>query len=894
MDFPCQYCVVRCPTSQGLKSHLSQSKACRIKHNEHNATASPAEHSRPTSEDMDIDAGDNNFDEIPDEQNPDAGFDPPASPDITMPSADLRAENPRKRPWATVEEVEDEDSRWYQHFPEDRAAGAILEKCQTQFEKLQDEQKKAGHALWTPFESEDEWELARWLITLGASGKKNDEFLKLNKVKQGIDPSFHNYRALLQRIDALPQGPKWTCYLFDMEGDELDGDGKPRTEVFEMWYRDPVECVRELLGNPSFTKQAYEPCRIFKQENCTSDKTQLTRFSGDKQAWPVYLMIGNAAGGHGVTMDCADGFVRKIFPILAAYIADYPEQCLVTCCMENSCPGCLCSPKGRGDTDHAENRDPLFTLKTLGEQSRGEAPPAFSEHNLRPINPFWADFPHCNIFSSMTPDQLHELHNGAFGDHIVKWSTAATNGEADEIDRRFCAMTPHRSLRHFKKGISLTTQWTGTERKNMEKVLLGVLANATDPGVQLSIRGMMDFIHYAHFETHCDESLVELDQAWSAFHTNKQAFIDLEIRQHFRINKIHKLKHYVDSICSRGTTDGFNTEGTERLHIDLAKAGYNASNKRQYIRQMTSVHKFGTYLQWAVPGYVAPFEAPISADSNLDDDEGELEPVLSPQSSHPCFTVAKKPGFPGLTAASIATDFHAPAFLDNITRFLDSQSINPRLVPGINTTFPVYKRLSLILPSVPEVGSSDVQDHIRAVKGQPMKLTVKGVTPAKAGQFDTVLVRVSPRGPGKGPTDGLCVGRVRVIFCLFEEFGGSKEPLVYVDWFKPLREPVTGIGMHQVSLSSRNHHQNSSIISASDIVRSCHLIPVFGKAVDRTWDSDTVLNQCKIFYLNPYLRHHDFYVFRKHPEICGGNEDYGVSPQAYWNYSAPTRRYQGY
>ncbi|KAJ7754199.1 hypothetical protein DFH07DRAFT_721684, partial [Mycena maculata] len=404
-------------------------------------------------------------------------FDQPASPDITMPSADLRAENPRKRPRATVEEVEDEDSRWYQHFPKDRAAGAILEKCQTQFEKLRDEQKKAGHAPWTPFESEDEWELARWLITLGASGKKNDEFLKLNKVKQGIDPSFHNYRALLQRIDALPQGPKWTCYPFDMEGDELDGDGKPRTEVFEMWYRDPVECVRELLGNPSFTKQAYEPCCIFKQENCSnrefnemwtaewwweiqvcltdlfisrifttqqellpigatlapiilaSDKTQLTRFSGDKQAWPVYLTIGNvdketrrtpssratillgyipvskleifskkkhsgalhqmfhdcmrimlgalkAAGGHGVTMDCADGFVRKIFPILAAYIADYREQCLVACCMENWCPGCLCSPKGRGDTDHAENRDPLFTLKTLGEQSRGEAPPA--------------------------------------------------------------------------------------------------------------------------------------------------------------------------------------------------------------------------------------------------------------------------------------------------------------------------------------------------------------------------------------------------------------------------------------------------------------------------------------------------------------------------------------
>ncbi|KAJ7432703.1 hypothetical protein B0H11DRAFT_1680601, partial [Mycena galericulata] len=53
--------------------------------------------------------------------------------------------------------------------------------------------------------------------------------------------------------------------------------------------------------------------------------------------------------------------------------------------------------------------------------------------------------------------------------------------------------------------------------------------------------------------------------------------------------------------------------------------------------------------------------------------------------------------------------------------------------------------------------------------------------------------------------------------------------------YKPLRAPVEGIGMHLVSLSSRNHRQNSSIIPISDIARSCHLIPVFGKVVNPTW-----------------------------------------------------------
>ncbi|KAJ7254742.1 hypothetical protein C8J57DRAFT_1437178 [Mycena rebaudengoi] len=584
-------------------------------------------------------------------------------------------------------------------------------------------------------------------------------------------------------------------------------------------------------------------------------------FLGDKQAWPVYITIGNIdketrrtpstgatellryipvtklerfskdrrsgvaaqlfhdcmkvmlaslveAGKKGVLMDCSDGFVRRMFPILSAYVADYPEQCLVK----------------RGEQVYSNLRDPVHTIHTLSRQAKGKYPADFVDHNLRPINPFWADLPHCDIFSCMTPDLLHEIHNGTFGDHIVKWATAVTAGGEDEIDARFRAMAPHPTLRHFKKGVSLTSQWTGHEHKEMEKIFLGVLANATEPAVQRAVRG--------------------------------EVFVEHKIRKHFNINK---LKHYSDSIRSRGTADGFNTENTERLHIDLAKIGYAATNKKAYTSQMTvwlrrhqALRKFGFYIQWAILGYLTPPtpddteddeeippEPPGRPEHDDSDDEGELED--QPTAPVSIYTVAKNPGFPNTTLASISTDFYAPDFDINLAIFLDSQSIDPSLTPSAHSTFPVYKRLALSLPRLSEVSSKEIIDKIRAVKGEPQKITPKGVRAAKAGQFDTILVRTYPRGEGSVPTDGFRVARIRLIFRLPEEFGIYPNPLAYIDWYKELtlKLPVSNIGMHRVSLSSRNHRQNSAIIPISDIVRSCHLIPVFGGSVNPTWTTET-------------------------------------------------------
>ena len=498
--------------------------------------------------------------------------------------------------------------------------------------------------------------------------------------------------------------------------------------------------------------------------------TKLECFDEKNRAVQGYCLFHNCmksvlaplveAGKAGVVMICADGKRRRIHPILAAYIADHPEQCLVACCQQNRCPKCLVPPNDLGNPIPSSLRDTSDTLKTLHLAANGYAPEAFTKNGLRPVDPFWMDLPFCDIFASFTPDILHQLHKGVFKDHLVKWVTETLIDGEHEVDRRFQAMTGHPSLRHFKKGISLVSQWTGNEYKNMEKVFLGVVANAADPRVVQATCAVLDFIHYAHFETHTDHSLQRLEDAWNRFHARKDEFIKQKVRTHFNIPKIHSMQHYVHMIRSHGTADGFNTEASERLHIDFAKHAYNASNRKDYIVQMKTwlarreaINIFSEYLRWSMPGYdtaTDPFDEGLVLDNG--DDGGDDEPPEPPtsRSNEISYSVAVRPPFPKTSIDTITSKFRAPDFLRCLYTFLRQRDILPENFDSINpatVVVPVFKRLNLLLPNLPEVSTEghQIRDVVRACVATPGK----GLKKAAPEVFDTVFARRDPLAGSK-------------------------------------------------------------------------------------------------------------------------------------------------
>ena len=120
--------------------------------------------------------------------------------------------------------------------------------------------------------------------------------------------------------------------------------------------------------------------------------TKLEGFTEQQRANVIYQLFHQCmeslleplkkVGKEGKEMTCADGWVRRVYTILAAYVADYPEQCLVACCQENRCLQCLVLPNNRGSPAWSDPRDQKKTVEILRQRAEGLKPKAFVSQGL--------------------------------------------------------------------------------------------------------------------------------------------------------------------------------------------------------------------------------------------------------------------------------------------------------------------------------------------------------------------------------------------------------------------------------------------------------------------------------------------------------------------------------
>ncbi|KAF9529443.1 hypothetical protein CPB83DRAFT_926844, partial [Crepidotus variabilis] len=315
-----------------------------------------------------------------------------------------------------------------------------------------------------------------------------------------------------------------------------------------------------------------------------------------------------------------------------------------------------------------------------------------------------------------------------------------------ELDARVKALPPSFGVRHFSNGFSVLSQISGPERKEMTKILLGCLVGEVSEGILIAIRALLDFIYLAQYKAHDDETLGYMENALQRFHTHKKYLIEAKLHKDLAIPKFHSLLHYIHAIKEFGTTDNYNTELFERFHIDYAKEGYRASNKRDIFPQMVAwlsrrekISMFDNYLDFK--DNLASQQSPTTATSN------SLEPSIPSQIS-----IAKHPSFPHRPITTIQKNHASPLFSDHLKDFLNAFLSHPTSNAQSHSFDLPFNHLDIWSQfkfDKHALQSDDIEAETDTVKAIPRSKD------DPSGRFDTVVALWDPTAEETGTTGKL-------------------------------------------------------------------------------------------------------------------------------------------
>ncbi|KAG1764390.1 hypothetical protein EV702DRAFT_1154115 [Suillus placidus] len=346
-----------------------------------------------------------------------------------------------------------------------------------------------------------------------------------------------------------------------------------------------------------------------------------------------------------------------------------------------------------------------------------------------------------------------------------------------------------------------------------------------------------------------------MQAALALFHANKNIFVEHGVREHFNILKLHSMVHYIDSIRLFGSADGFNTELPERLHIDFAKRAYRASNRRNYVIQMTtwlrrqeSIYLQYAYLRWWASQNAAnedshsqdsdtSIDSDSDGDSPLPADHHQLRAVDLPWQIHrfTMFTasrgyfVPRTCPFPNSKIQWLVDNHNASLIIPALDEFLrHNLHTRSHRKLTLQDRVDVYKYVKVLSPARPHFNSAKCLFKVRASPEIASKDPRKLPSPAR---FDTVLVikdRDQYTASGEG-ISGLRVAEVKAVFDLPPHLGRFSCPLMYIHWFRPLQSFDENLQSFRLTRSSRQHQPNAAVLPVDRLLRPVHLTPRFSR-----------------------------------------------------------------
>ncbi|KAF8124100.1 hypothetical protein EV363DRAFT_1178461 [Boletus edulis] len=665
-----------------------------------------------------------------------------------------------------------------------------------------------------------------------------------------------------------------------------------------------------------------------------SDKTTVSVATGNVEYWPLYLTTGNvhnsARCSHGSAVSllgflaipktdqefrndqefrdfrrhlfhtsleaaleplrtamtkpevtlCADGHYRRAIYGLGPYIADYPEQVLLSCVVQGWCAKCLANRKSLDESipiprDHDHTRLVMEYLNTTELWKKYGI--------IDDILPFTAKFPRANIHELIAPDILHQIIKGTFKDHLVGWIEAYIKQHYQDptailadIDRRIAIAPSFPGLRRFPQGRGFT-QWTGNDSKALMKVYLPAIADYVPAQMVQAIAAFLDFCYIVHQYSLDEEDLKALEKALEQFKTHCSIFETSGIRPSgISIPRIHALQHYKEMIQLFGAPNGLCSSITESKHITAVKKLYRRSNHNVPLYQILVVNQRldnlasfrnlriaeGKNLPVVDEEYASASDEDLFQEIGYRDDtylnEAEEAEESTGDTIEAWVELAKVPNPRHLqTFQQMGNRVHCQTLSNLVARFVyEEQHASDHTMDEpleLDEYPPVIIRGYSYQAAVATFYAPSECCSIKGLHRQRIHASPSWRN-TKAPRFDCVFIEKDSNLPG---IHGLYIAQV-LLFFSFEHLS-IKYSCALVRWFNIIGNhpcPKTGMWMVEPEFDDQGERL-ISVISVDSILRPAHLIPVYGDiSIPRTFKYTDSLFAFSAYYVNKFADYH--------------------------------------
>jgi hypothetical protein len=592
------------------------------------------------------------------------------------------------------------------------------------------------------------------------------------------------------------------------------------------------------------------------------------------------------------------GNCRLCYPRIAAYLADYPEQILINIAAGYNSPVTTAKYITLGDPTPHPRRTREWILSHIAE-ARKKADPndvkaytvAARELGLNAVDrPFWEDLPGYEPDLVICPDILHGVFR-FWRDHILNWVQYLVGDQ--ELDRRLAALQPLIGIRHFAHGISHLSQWTGREDRELQRVLLVVIAGASglNENSIRCLRAFHDFLYLVQYRSHSTSTLEYLETALKNFHSLKAVFIRNKahrgkngVLRHFCIPKLAAFHEYGRHIRLMGSSVQFSTEVTETCHQEMAKTAYRATNRKDFFMQMCGyLNRLATFSlleelsTWhyerlakksttrqiqppPTPDYITFIERMTEAAQKHQ--SLEIRRESRARGGYVWLTI--KPDRQGMLVNTISQFYGLPNFRMVLVKFLDDRNVGGIAVNLATLRCDTWYRFRTQRPTV--------QDDDELADTRTILAVPPSVQETRYGLCNCVLIKedrdAEPTGiEGKiqfsylswtdGYFSGYRVGQVRLVFQpnlpILHPWHGT--PLACVYWFSKVPvSPERNINMYKVRyLHDDENRRVCGIVPLSSICRLLQLVPIFGPRMNPQLNASNSMDVWSSYYINSFM-----------------------------------------